>query len=45
MSMNVPQVLGRTLVPITRTASSSPAAGSHHRHEQQQRDLVDRALA
>jgi 2-oxoglutarate dehydrogenase E1 component len=45
MSMNLPQVLGRTLVPITRAASSSPAAGSHHRHEQEQRDLVAAALA
>ena len=45
MSLNLPQVLGRTLVPITRPASSSPAAGSHHRHEQQQAELVAAALA
>ncbi|HTY70884.1 MAG TPA: multifunctional oxoglutarate decarboxylase/oxoglutarate dehydrogenase thiamine pyrophosphate-binding subunit/dihydrolipoyllysine-residue succinyltransferase subunit, partial [Actinomycetes bacterium] len=45
MSMNVPQIIGRTLAPVTRTASSSPAAGSHHRHEQEQREIIDAALA
>jgi 2-oxoglutarate dehydrogenase E1 component len=45
MSMNLPQVLGRTITPITRPASSSPAVGSHHRHDQEQQDIIAAALA
>ncbi len=44
MALNLPEHIGRPLVPVTRTASSSPAVGSHHRHEDQQRALAERAL-
>jgi multifunctional 2-oxoglutarate metabolism enzyme len=45
VSMNVPQVTGRTIVGITRPASSSPAAGSHSRHDREQRQLVSAAFS
>ena len=44
MAMNLPQVIGRALVPITRPASSSPAVGSHQRHEEEQERLVHAAF-
>jgi 2-oxoglutarate dehydrogenase E1 component len=44
MALNLPEHIGRPLVPITRSASSSPAVGSHHRHEDEQKALVERAL-
>ena len=44
MAMNLPQVIGRTIVPITRPASSSPAVGSHQRHEEEQARLVNSAF-
>ena len=45
MSMNLPQIIGRELVGVTRPSSSSPAVGSHHRHEEEQRAVVDAAFA
>jgi len=45
ISMNVPQVIGRSIVPVTRPASSSPAVGSHQRHDAEQRALVEQAFA
>jgi 2-oxoglutarate dehydrogenase E1 component len=45
ISMHYPQVLDRVLLPITRPASSSPAAGSHSRHEREQRAIIDEALS
>jgi 2-oxoglutarate dehydrogenase E1 component len=37
--------LDLVLTPVLRPASSSPATGSHHDHEAQQRDLLTAALA
>jgi multifunctional 2-oxoglutarate metabolism enzyme len=45
MALNLPEVIGRPLTRVSRDPSSSPAVGSHHRHEQEQRGLVDQALA
>ena len=45
IAMHLPQVIGAVIEPITRSASSSPAVGAHHRHEVEQADLVDRAFA
>jgi len=45
MALNLPEVIGRPLTPVTRPASSSPAVGSHHRHDDEQRGLVERAFA
>jgi 2-oxoglutarate dehydrogenase E1 component len=44
MAMNLPEVIGRQIVGVTRTASSSPAVGSHHRHEAEQAALVQQAF-
>jgi len=45
MALNLPQVIDRPLQAISRPASSSPAVGAHHRHEAEQRLLVDQAFA
>ncbi len=45
MAMNLPEIIGRPLTGVTRPASSSPAVGSHHRHDEEQKDVVTRAFA
>ncbi len=45
MALNLPEVIGRPLTRVSRTASSSPAVGSHHRHDEQQQALVAEAFA
>ena len=46
MALNLPEHLGgRQLLRASRPASASPAVGSHHVHEQQQRDIVSTAFA
>ena len=45
LAMNLPQVIGRPLRAVTRPASSSPAVGTHHRHEAEQRAVVAEAFA
>ena len=45
MSMTLPQLLGRVIHPVCRAASSSPAVGSHHRHEEEQKAILDAAFA
>ena len=44
MNQHLPTAIERTIRPVTRTQSSSPSVGSLHRHEQEQRDLLDRAF-
>jgi len=45
MALNLPAHLsGRQLVCVSRAASASPAAGSHKKHDLEQRALVERAL-
>jgi 2-oxoglutarate dehydrogenase E1 component len=44
MALNLPEVIGRPLARVSRQASSSPAVGSHQRHDAEQRALVDEAL-
>jgi 2-oxoglutarate dehydrogenase E1 component len=45
MALNLPAHLGgRPLVCVSRTASASPAAGSHKKHDAEQRALVEHAL-
>jgi len=45
VALNLPAHLGgRPLVCVSRAASASPAAGSHKKHEAEQRELVERAL-
>ncbi len=45
MAMNLPEVIGRVITGVTRPASSSPAVGSHHRHELEQAALVQQAFS
>ncbi len=44
MNQHLPTAIERTIRSVTRTQSSSPSVGSLHRHEQEQRDLLDRAF-
>ena len=46
MALNLPGILGgRPVEGISRPSSSSPAVGSHHRHEEEQRAVVEAAFA
>ena len=45
MNQHLPGAIGRTVRSVTRSASSSPSVGSLHRHEEEHRDLMDRAFA
>jgi 2-oxoglutarate dehydrogenase E1 component len=45
MALNLPAHLGgRGLSCVARNASASPAAGSHKKHDLEQRQLVEQAL-
>ncbi|MEY3278413.1 MAG: oxoglutarate dehydrogenase (succinyl-transferring), component, partial [Actinomycetota bacterium] len=44
MSMHLSELLGRHVSRVSRPASSSPAVGSHHRHEVEQAALVEAAF-
>ena len=44
MALNLPERLGRPLVRVSREASSSPAVGSHQRHDHEQRTIVEQAF-
>jgi 2-oxoglutarate dehydrogenase E1 component len=45
VAMNLPAIINRSLTAVTRPASSSPAVGTHQRHEQEQRAVVEQAFA
>jgi 2-oxoglutarate dehydrogenase E1 component len=45
VAMNLPGIINRPISAVTRPASSSPAVGTHQRHEQEQRALVEQAFA
>jgi 2-oxoglutarate dehydrogenase E1 component len=45
MLLNLPEVINRPLSLVSRPASSSPAVGSHHKHEVEQETLVQQAFA
>jgi 2-oxoglutarate dehydrogenase E1 component len=45
MALNLPERIDRPLVRVSREPSSSPAVGSHHRHDVEQAELVVRAFA
>ncbi len=44
IAMNLPEVIGRTISGISRSASSSPAVGAHHRHDAEQKAIVEQAF-
>jgi len=45
MALSLPDVIGRPLTRVSRDPSSSPAVGSHQRHDAEQRALVQQAFA
>ena len=45
IAMNLPEVVNRPVSGVSRPASSSPAVGTHQRHEQEQRAVVAQAFA
>ena len=46
IAINLPSIIGnRAIEGISRPSSSSPAVGSHHRHEEEQRAVVQAAFA
>ena len=45
MALNLAELIERPVNVISRVASSSPAVGSHHRHEAEQEALIDAAFA
>jgi 2-oxoglutarate dehydrogenase E1 component len=45
MALNLVEVVGRPITRVSRNASSSPAVGSHNRHDVEQRALVAAAFA
>lgn len=45
VAMNLPPIIDRGVTAVTRPASSSPAVGTHQRHEAEQRAIVEQAFA
>jgi 2-oxoglutarate dehydrogenase complex dehydrogenase (E1) component-like enzyme len=45
VAINLPEIVERPVRGVSRRASSSPAVGTHQRHEQEQRLLVEQAFA
>jgi multifunctional 2-oxoglutarate metabolism enzyme len=45
VALNLPERISRPLTRVSRDASSSPAVGSHQRHDAEQRAIVDEAFA
>ena len=43
--MNLPEIIDRPIGVVSRPSSSSPAVGSHQRHEVEQAAIVERAFA
>jgi multifunctional 2-oxoglutarate metabolism enzyme len=45
VAMNLPEIIHRPVSVVSRPASSSPAVGTHQRHEQEQQAVVAQAFA
>ncbi len=45
MALHLPERIGHTLTRVSRDESSSPAVGSHHRHDAEQRALAEQAFS
>lgn len=43
--MNLPGIINRAVTGVSRPASSSTAVGTHQRHEQEQRAVIEQAFA
>ncbi len=44
VAMNLPEIIQRPVSGVTRPSSSSPAVGTHQRHEQEQHSVVEQAF-
>jgi len=44
VALHVPSLIGRTISCMSRLASSAPAVGTHQRHEEDQRALIESAF-
>ncbi len=44
IAMNLPRYVDRPIGHLSRPASASPAVGSQHRHEAEQRDIIEKAF-
>jgi 2-oxoglutarate decarboxylase len=44
LALALPEIIGREPQLVSRPASSSPAVGAHHRHELEQRAIVEQAF-
>jgi 2-oxoglutarate dehydrogenase complex dehydrogenase (E1) component-like enzyme len=45
MGLALTEALGQPIRPVSRPASSAPATGSTHAHDNEQRALVERAFS
>ena len=45
VALNLPQIVGKPMSVVSRPASSSTAVGSHHRHDEEQKAVVEQAFA
>jgi 2-oxoglutarate decarboxylase len=45
VALNLPELVGRPVTGVSRPPSSSPAVGTHQRHEQEQRAVIEQAFA
>ena len=45
IAMNLPEIVHRPVSGVSRPSSSSPAVGTHQRHEQEQRAVIEQAFA
>jgi 2-oxoglutarate dehydrogenase E1 component len=45
IAMNLPEIVQRPVTGVSRPSSSSPAVGTHQRHEQEQKAVVEQAFA
>ncbi len=45
IAVNLPEIINRPISVVSRPSSSSPAVGTHHRHEAEQAALVQQAFA
>jgi len=45
IAMNLPEIVDRPITGVSRPASSSPAVGSHQRHEAEQKAVIEQAFS
>jgi 2-oxoglutarate dehydrogenase E1 component len=45
IAINLPEIVDRPITGVSRPSSSSPACGTHQRHEEEQKAVVEQAFA